>query len=414
MASQRSPYPLIGSYNVQRDIVLDGERTINCYEVPASKTVQKVALVPASGLLNDFEVGDGPIRAQFVFKNFAYVVSGDEIYSVDTALSPTLLGSMNTSSGYVGITANEIEVIFVDGVDGFIWNTQTSTFSQITFGFSITPIDVTMLDNYFIIPDGDTIKWYISALNDGTSWDVTDTANFISNPDQLVAISSLKRRLYLFGKTSIEVWYDAGAADFPFRRDNNALFEHGCVAPKTVQEGFELLFYVARNEDGPAGVMMVEGVSNPRPISTKEIDIFLQNITNIGDGEAILYRENGLTFYQLSFTEEKQTFVYVVETDRWHELGLPDGERHPATAHVFFTDKHLIGMYDSNKIYEQSYKYFTYGGELIRVERIGAPFFTENHQRMRVDRFELETITGFPNGTLANQEIYDQLNDLIV
>ena len=202
MASTRAPYQLVGSYDVQRDDYIDGQRTQNMYVMPAPSAVSKEVLVPASGFENGISIGSGAIRAQFVFKDKMYVVSGDEVYEVDSGLVPTFIATINTSFGYVGITANENQVIFVDGIDGYIWNTMTATFSVIAFGFPIVPADVTMLDNYFIIPDAGTIKWYISALNDGLTWNVLDFANFLSTPDQLVAVQTLKRRLYLFGSLS--------------------------------------------------------------------------------------------------------------------------------------------------------------------------------------------------------------------
>ena len=416
MPSKRIPLPLAKEYKLERDVTINAERLINMYVQPATETTQGFSLYPASGFQNSFLVGAATIRAQFVFKDTMYVVSGNAIYSVDSLLVPTFLGNITTLNGYVGIDANETQVIFVDGANAYIWNTLTSVFSTVVFGFSppIAPIDVTMIDNYFIIPDGNTIKFYVSSLNDGSTWNVLNFALFQSNPDELQAVNTLKRRIYLFGKYTTEVWYDAGDSDFPLRRDNNSLFEHGIASPGTVREGFEVMFYLAQNKDGAAGVMLVAGTDTPRKISSPEVDLYLQGVTNLSDSSAILYKENGYTFYQLSFTTDNRTFVYVLETDKWHELSLADGSRHPAQSHAFFNNKHYIGVYNANKIYELSYKFFTYGGDLIRCQIINPPLFNNEHTRIRADRYELEVITGMPSGTLPNQDIYPQLNELIV
>lgn len=412
MAQQ--PFTLPDSYKIERDVTINASRVVNMYAIPAEKTVQSLAWVPASGFQNPTLVGSFPIRAQYVFRGLLYIVTGDAIYSLDAGLVPTFLGMINTLNGYVGVTANENQLIFVDGGDAYVWDTMTTTFTTVAFGFPIFPVDVTMIDNYFVIPNGGTQKFYVSALNDGTMWDVLDFAIFQSTPDQLVATNSLKRRVYLFGNYSTEVWYDAGASDFPLRRDNNSLFEHGCASPDTIKEGFEVMLYLAQNQDGSAGVMLVQGTAYPQKISSPELDLYLQNVTMLNDSQAFLYKENGFTFYQLSFNTDNKTFLYVIETQKWSELETESGDRHPAANHSFFNNKHYVGMFDENKIYELSYQFFTYREELIKCILVCPPFYDTNHKRIRIDRFELEVAGGIPQGTLPNQMIYDQLNSLVV
>lgn len=418
MVSTRSSFPIMTQFRKERDPVISCETSINMYLIPAETNKEKKVLVPASGFDIPLPIGMGDIRASFVFKEHLYVVSGAEVYEIDVLLLPTLLLTLATTIGYVGISANENQVIFVDGADAWVWDTVASTVTPVVFGFPISPVDVTMLDFYFIIPDGNKNQWYISALNDGTTWNVLDFANFSSVGDQLVGVRTLKRRVYLFGHISTEIWFDAGVSifpntNFPFRRDNSSLFEHGCAAPKTIRENFELLFYLATNKEGAAGVMMAAGSGNPQKISTPEVDLFLQNLTSLSDSDAILYRENGIVFYQLSFTTDNKTLLFVLNTQSWHELAMPDGSRHRANTHSFFINKHFIGMYDSNQLYELSYKYMTYAGELIRCQIVSAPFFDENNKRIRVDRFELETIPGLPDATWANQQINPELSGMI-
>jgi hypothetical protein len=276
-----------------------------------------------------------------------------------------------------------------------------------------------MLDNYFIVPDGNTQKFYVSALNNGLSWSVTNFAIFQSHPDTLVACHVLKRRLYLFGQRSIETWFDAGAPVFPLRRDNNALYEHGCASANTIRtigagDTFEILVYLARSNDGPSSVMLIEGESRPQKISSIAVDYYLENnITNPEDSDAILYKENGLTFYQLNFTADNASFLYVFETKRWHVLSVGNGDRHPSISHSFFFGKHYIGINTSNKLYEMSSDYFTYDKELIRCFLISKQYFSVENNRIRLDKFILELTTGMPAVTLPIQYANEQVNDLI-
>lgn len=412
----RSAYPIIGSYGIDRQVYINSEQTINMYMVPSSVNKEKAVLVPASGYENPVEAGSGVVRGQFVFLGNMYVVIGNTLFEFNTTLAFVPRGTLSTSVGYVGIDANTHQVGLADGINIYVYDTTTTTFTVVPIP-STLPTDICSLDGYFITINGGGNNWYISALNNGLVWNPLDTATFSSKAgDKLVGCNILKRRLYLQGRISTEVWEDAGAADFPFRRDNNFLFEHGISAPKVVQHGFEIMLYLATNQDGPAGVMLIDGVSNPRKVSDQYVDLFFQSLANLADSEATIKRENGFIFYQLNFNTDNATFVYVVNTDKWHTLERLTGDRHVETSHAYFNNKHYIGDYSSNHLYELSYKFITYNGELIKCVRQGKPFYDEengSHRRIRVDRIELECIPGMPDGIAPNPGKYPQMRQLI-
>jgi hypothetical protein len=414
------PFPLPITYNVQRDVMLGSEQLINMYPVPAPHTINKVGFVPASGFKGPITVGIGTtVRAMQVFKDKLYVVVSDNIYSVDSALVVTQINTapLGTNAGYVGISENVNQIVFVDGADLYVWDVLTNTYT-VPAGLPFVASDITGLDGYLIAIDKDTNKWYQSALNDGTTWAALDFVVFDSVSDTLTAIRVIERRIHVFGKKVVEIWEDAGATPFAFRRNNNALLEHGCIAPWTVVTttimAIGVMLYVARNPDGAPSVVMIEGTSFPKRISNEAIELFLQNAADIEDCSALLYKENGLTFYQLNFTSANRTFCYVLEAKSWFEKSMPDFSRHPAQAHAFFNNKHYIGLFNENKIYEQNYQFLEYNGELIRCILITEGVYGYTHAVVRVDRVELECSQGIPSGTLPNQAEYSQLNELIV
>lgn len=416
MMSNKKPFKLPQQYGIERDVLINSSNLINLYAVPAKDTTSGISLLSASGFENpSAPLGNGNIRQQFVFRDIQYLVAGSDIYSRDSLGATAFLGSISNSSGYVGVTANANQIIFVNGANGYIYDTVTAVFTTIVFGFPISPTDVTMIDGYFVVIDGGKREFYTSALNNGLVWNVLDNGVFQSKPDQLVAVFALKRRIYFFGTISIETWYDAGASPgIPLRRDNNGLFEHGCVSPSTIQEGFEVMLYLSSNNRGSAGVMLAEGSAFPKKVSTPQIDYFLQNLTDIQSADAILYKENGFTFYQLSFTTENKTLVYVIETNLWHVLETPNGDRHPAISHSFAYNKHWIGVNTNNSLYEMADRFFTYGGELIRSFIISEPFFAQSNNRIRVDNFYLEMAAGMPQIGYAKQHANPSADEVII
>ena len=100
-------------------------------EPPDAKT--QVAVFPVPGLNSFASCGSGSIRGLLVMNNALYVVSGPELYKISTpGATPALIGTGIAGGNYVPMSNNGIQVIIVNGVNGWVWNDQTSTFRIIT------------------------------------------------------------------------------------------------------------------------------------------------------------------------------------------------------------------------------------------------------------------------------------------
>jgi hypothetical protein len=182
-------YPIVGSYNNQRVLSIDAERTINLFEYIDQKGKKAHVLLPTSGLLNtnqQFVQTTGGFRRQFIFNNNEYSVVGNGVFLINAATNVvSLLGRIGTSVGYVGIDANTFQIIIVDGLNGWIYDTTANTFLQITdTNFPKAPIDVTNLDGFFSVPQGGTPNFFLSSLNQGMVWggfNSTYTTAFATN-----------------------------------------------------------------------------------------------------------------------------------------------------------------------------------------------------------------------------------------
>lgn len=173
----RADFDLIGSYDNQRISGINAERTINMFEYSDPQGKKPKTLVPTSGLIASsaaFGIASGGSRALYKFKDAFYAVYGDTIFRCtgpanNIVTSP--IGTLTTSTGYVGVMANTTQVIFVDGQHGYIWDTTTSTFSQITdTSFPSKPIDVTLLDGFFVVANGGTNTFQLSSYENGMVW----------------------------------------------------------------------------------------------------------------------------------------------------------------------------------------------------------------------------------------------------
>jgi hypothetical protein len=177
MASDCKDYDFVGSYDNQRISTINAERSVNLFEYLDPQGKRDKSLISTSGLVNsglDFAPETGGSRATFVFNSQIYQIFGPSVFLITGtvgSLVKSLLGTIVTTTGYVGIDANQYQVIFVDGTEGYIWDTNATTFEQITdVGFPANPIDVCYLDGYFLVAAGGTNNFYLSLINNGMVW----------------------------------------------------------------------------------------------------------------------------------------------------------------------------------------------------------------------------------------------------
>ncbi len=173
----REDYDIVGSYDNQRVSTVNAERTVNMFEYIDPNAKRPKVLLPTAGLTNSFlNVGTETrgCRASFVFNNAIYTVFGPTVFrttGTTGALITSVIGTLSTTTSYVGIDANTYQVIFVDGQQGWIWDTNANTFSQITdTGFPTAPIDVCYLDGFFLVANGGTNTFQLSSINQGMIW----------------------------------------------------------------------------------------------------------------------------------------------------------------------------------------------------------------------------------------------------
>lgn len=179
--SQATDFDIVGSYNNEIYSPIDAERSINCYEYHDPRGKKQKSLIGTSGFYNSefvFGTETAGAHAQFVFNNQQYIVMGNTVFLLLATGSLTAIGSLPNANnnGYVGIDANTFQIIFVDGEHGYIYDTITGTYLQITDpAFPATPIDVCYLDGFFIVANGGTNQFELSSFNQGLVWGVDNT-----------------------------------------------------------------------------------------------------------------------------------------------------------------------------------------------------------------------------------------------
>ena len=428
-------FPIFGGFDDRSEIAFNSENLINFFLIGDPQGKKKFGLLRTPGLAQAeiVQAGDAPSRALYTYEDSMYGVFGSDVYRFTPPLVKSKIGTIGTTQGFVSITANNAgQVIFSDGKAGYIYNTNTSVFSVINIatpassGFPAFPTNVAMLDSYFIAPDSQSRTYQISAINDGTRWDPLDEAQIQAYPGENVGVGVVNRRLYFFKTDSTEVWYDAGAADFPFRRDSTLLFNFGCLAASSIVSDFGYLFWLARDRNGVGSVMMTEG-QEPVRISDESIDNLIASFVNPSDVIAYIYKDLGHIFLVMTWNTDDTTLVYDVTMKNWHQMqmhktirkeAIPfSGKvRHLSNCHAYFSGMHFIGSYKAPILYDFSRRHATNAGEEIRCIRVCPHFFDENYRMMQIRwlQIDMQMGIGLSGGSEHNEKWITNDGDFVV
>jgi hypothetical protein len=306
----------------------------------------------APGLRLIQTIGDGPIRGLWTFGGFGYVVSGNKLYKLTTSYSATELGAVS-GAGPVSMADNGQQLFVACNGPSYIYNANTGVFQQITDPDFPGAVTVSYLDGYFVFIEPNSQKVWVTAILEGTQIDALDFASAEGSPDNLISSIVDHREVWLFGANSVEVWYDAGQADFPLARIQGAYNEIGCAATYSVAKLDNGLFWLGADARGNGVVYRANGYTGQR-ISTHAVEWQIQQYGTISDAIAYTYQQDGHAFYVLTFPTANATWVYDVSTQAWHErAGFVDGQftRHRSNCQMNFNGKIIVGDYENGKLY---------------------------------------------------------------
>jgi hypothetical protein len=349
--------PILGSAYVARSINAADNRMVNLFPEVIPEGGKEAGFLNRAPGLNFLQtVGTGPIRALWAHQTNGsdfYVVSGNQFYKlIGLNATPTLLGTV-AGTGPVSIADNGTQLFIAANGPSYIYNEVTNVFAQITDPDFPGAVTVAYLDGYFVFNQPNSQFIWVSQLLDGTSVDPLDFASAEGSPDGVVGLIADHRELWVFGTDSVEVWYNAGAADFPLQRIQGAFNEIGCVSAYTIAKMDNGLFWLGTDARGQGIVYRANGYTGVR-ISTHAIEYAIAQYGNISDAIAYTYQQEGHAFYVLTFPSGNATWVYDVATQAWHErAGLNNGEfmRHRSNCQCNFGGNIIVGDFQNGNIY---------------------------------------------------------------
>ena len=289
-----------GAYQA-RSVISSAQSQINLYSetVPQDQgEPSRFALYPMPGLTLMGQAPRFPFRGgKTCSDNTTYAVFGNGVYILGLA-SPGVL-----TSGVVCIHIGDIvgpgaalttpvsmaefhsatligtgQLVIVDGTSvGWHVTLGTGVFTQIVDPNFLGGTAVDYIDTYFVSNVPGT-QQFQAGNSLSLTWDPLFVAAKVSSGDLLQTLIVAKREIWLFGTTTSEVWYNTGAADFPFEEMQGVFIDHGCAAPYSVAEIDNKVYWLSQDRRGSSMVLSGSGYKTER-ISTFAMETEMANVS---------------------------------------------------------------------------------------------------------------------------------------
>lgn len=399
---------LTGGAYQSRALIASAQRQLNLYSEPLPRDEGEPApvanyLTPGLSLLCTLPTM--PVRGiRSATNGRVYAVGGASVYVLDAAWTPTLLGTIAENlTTPVSMTDNGIELVIVDGSsNGWKITIADNTFAPIvdTTGSFRGGDRVDYLDTFFLFNVPGTPQ-FESSLSLSTTFDPLYFANKSAYSDLLVAMIVIKREIWLIGDRTTEIWYNTGAAAFPFESMPGAFIDHGCVAKYSAAEVDNGVFWLSQDRQGAGIVLKGDGYKASR-ISTFAIEAEISRYSVITDAVGWPYQVGGHTCYVLTFPTADKTWAFDLSTEQWHEWSWLDGDgvEHRHRGNCAFQAHGLVavGDWQNGNIYALDPNVRTDAGAPIKRQR-SFPHMVDGGKRVFYRQFVADMQAGTTTST---------------
>jgi hypothetical protein len=381
-------------------------------KVPETQALTRFQLKRTPGIELFTTAGTYSCRGQHVMGGIAYTVNGQTLYRINEAGTVTSIGTI-TGTSRVSMADNGTQLcIVVPGSTAYIY-TVSGGLAAITdsdFTTTLGPSQqVVFKDGYFIHYNNDSAAsnqpiFFISDLNDGTSYDPLLFGTAEADPDAITGLHVNKNQLYVCGSITIEPFQNVGGADFPFQRIPGATIQKGCRAQNSLIDASGTWVFVGGGEGESSAIW----AGNGQKLSTDAIDSILQSYTEdeISSIYTTSYAELGSYFVIIHMND--RTFAYDFAASAkmgkpvWHERKSKDiyGRltNWRVNSIIDCYGMKLVGDNQGPKIGAMKDSLYTEYGDSINRVVSGIPLYNEG-RKTSVAEFELLCQSGTVTAT---------------
>lgn len=332
----------------------------------------------AEGLTDFATLTLGPVRSNLLVNDgYVYVVSGANLYRVNTSGTVSDLGAVN-GSGRAYLEANSVpsdsQILILNGSgSGYIY-TNAAGIVQITdadFFSSASPPSI-LNERFWLARDG-TNEFFGSDVSNGTAYNPLTFASAEESPDQVQAIKAKKSALWVIGSETTEYFQTYNDLILPLRQVKGGTKEWGILAKDSLSDVNDYFAFLANDRT----VRMVQGTQ------LVEISDLTFNLKINGNGtltepgfdtvdDAIGFFVDGPVHstYYLTFPTEKVTWGYDLKTGLSHFRESEGLGLWRINSAVKFGDRIICGDSIEGKLWILDPDKKTEGTEILRTRLV--------------------------------------------
>lgn len=400
--------PFLGPHSISRSTNFSDNVLINLFptitETGDAKAIGAFYMTPGLDLW--LNVGTGPIRGMLPLFAILIVVSGNQVWSVSPFKIATLLGTIGTSAGMVSMIANRTQLAFFDGMAGYL--VTGAGLSTISLPFS-NPGVATIQDGIGLVQQLNTNIVWQSDVEDLSTWNALNFSSEDGDSDNIIAINSIHREIWVLKTTETAIWINAGNPGFAFQRLEGVYNEAGIAAANSLSQVGESLAWLSKTHQGLGIVVMTRGYA-PSRISTQSIEYNISQWPTLDDAVGFSYEQSGHLFYVLTSPSGNETLVYDVtastdlQSPVWHKrAAFANGSfsRWLAATQALYFDTVLFGDYANGNIYTPNMASNTDNGAQRKWVRSWRALKEPTMQPIRFSSLaiDMQTGIGVPDGT---------------
>jgi Phage stabilisation protein len=382
--------------NVYLDIRKDDDKSsIVAYGTPGMRLAFNAATPlnnPARGLLGN--------------DSAFYIVAGNQVKSVSSTGTTLKSATLGSSAGLVGMALNPTQLMVVDGSAGYVFTPSTGALVTAGGAFPNGAQTVAQCNGFFACEQPGTNQFFVSALNDGTTWNGLSFAAAVQAIDGIQAMDQLGGLLIPFSSGHCEFWQNVGSNPEPFTYIQNSAQMYGLGAVNSRAHAGDSLYFLARNNGGSfqnsAGsyqIAKIRGYS-VSIVSTDDIDNILSKMaasTTVTDCCAFVYQADSHIFVQFNFPTANRSLLLDATTGLWGEAqsGITQAyaARHIGNLSASAFRQQFIADYSNGNIYVPDPDTFTDNGNVI-VREIVSRTAQEEFNTFRVSEIQIDMDTG--------------------
>jgi hypothetical protein len=314
------PLPIIGEAYADDALPWSSQDVLNWLPVPAERpgTRSQWKLASPPGLVEYANLGtNAPVRGTHDVEGLLLAVSGDKLFSVAPNGTATQLGLV-PGTGRVSMAHNQVsngyEVLIANGQSGYVYDTRTGVYGQITDPGFPGLKNAQFIDGYIggVEPQGRF--WAHSELRQAREWNTLDRYDAEAQPDQLVTSIVSNREVFVLGGRTGQFFRNTGATTGTFQNSNGTETDVGCAGTFAAARMDNTVYWL-----GNDGLAYRLAGSSPQIISTGPIAQAM-SARNLAAAFCTVWEEGKHKVVYFTFPDG-ETFGYDAWTDKWHRRG---------------------------------------------------------------------------------------------